>query len=106
MVDVRQQRAGSGEAEIDRVCARQVQDGRRRYPRRTADDHIAKAYPDKIGLLDTQAKWRADGPSEKQIDWLLKKGVFPSRAEVPPTLTKGQASQLLDEAFAKRGRGR
>jgi len=71
---------------------------------RLADEHIAKTFPDKIGLIDTQAKWRTDGPSEKQIDWLLKKRVFPSRADIPPNLTKGMASQLLDDAFAKKGR--
>ena len=69
-----------------------------------ADAFIAANYPEKIGLIDAKAKWRLDGPSDKQIEWLLKKGVFPSRTEVPASLTKGQASQLLDEAFAKRGR--
>ena len=69
-----------------------------------ADAFIAANYPEKIGLIDAEAKWRLDGPSDKQIEWLLKKGVFPSRTEVPASLTKGQASQLLDETFAKRGR--
>ena len=40
MVDVGQQRAGGGQAEIDRIHRRQVQYGRRSYPRRKADDHM------------------------------------------------------------------
>jgi superfamily II DNA or RNA helicase len=69
-----------------------------------ADNHIAEMYPDKLALLDSGARWRSDSPSEKQIGWLIKKGVFASRNEIPDTMTKGQASQLLDEAFAKGGR--
>ena len=69
-----------------------------------ADAFISTQYPEKVGLLDAEAKWRLDGPTDKQIEWLLKKRVFQNRAEVPASLTKGQASQLLDDAFAKRGR--
>jgi hypothetical protein len=71
---------------------------------RLADAHIAEKYADKVGLLDSSAKWRSDGPTEKQFEWLLKKGIFLNRSDIPATLTKGQASQLLDDAFAKRGR--
>lgn len=75
-----------------------------------ADDFIARTHPDKMNLLDSSAKWRKDGPSDKQCDWLCKLGIFPmpghgktSRDMMPVTLTKGQASQLMDEAFAKKG---
>ncbi len=88
---------------------------------RMADTYIGENHADKIGLIDAQAKWRTDGPTGKQAQWLLKKQVFPLPAgirsvpndpdeclrlvlKINPTLTKGQGSQLLDEAFAKRGR--
>lgn len=67
-----------------------------------ADDFIARTHPDKMNLLDSTAKWRKDGPSPKQVEWLVKLGIFKA-GELPPTLTKGQASQLMDEAFAKKG---
>ena len=69
---------------------------------KTADAYVAQQHPDKIGLIDAKAEWRRDAPTDKQIEWLVKKGVFLSEAAIPPSLTKGQASQMLDKAFARR----
>jgi hypothetical protein len=71
---------------------------------KAADTIVAERHAAKVGLIDAQAKWRLDGPTEKQIEWLLKKKIYSTRADVPAHLTKGQASQMLDDAFAKRGR--
>lgn len=72
---------------------------------RQADAHLQATHPDKLALVDRSARWRSVPPSPKQVEWLLKKGVFASASDVPASLTKGQATQLLDAAFAKRGRG-
>lgn len=66
-----------------------------------ADRYILGHWPDAVRLIDRKATWRTDSPSDKQIQWLLKKKVFASRDEIPETLTKGQASTLLDKAFGR-----
>ena len=40
----------------------------------------------------------------KQLEWLLKKRIFATQADIPSSLTRGQATQLLDAAFAKKAR--
>lgn len=71
---------------------------------RQADAHLQVEHPDKLALVDRTARWRSVPPSAKQVEWLVKKRVFASLDEVPSSLTKGQATQLLDAAFAKRSR--
>jgi superfamily II DNA or RNA helicase len=71
---------------------------------RAADGHLRAEHPDKIALVDRSARWRQVPPSPKQREWLVNKGVFASDAAIPTGLTKGEATSLLDAAFAKRGR--
>jgi superfamily II DNA or RNA helicase len=68
-----------------------------------ADAHIAYEHPDELRLVDREARWRKQAASAKQVEWLLKKRVFASRESIPDSLTRGQATTLLDAAFAKRG---
>jgi superfamily II DNA or RNA helicase len=71
---------------------------------RAADAHLRAAHPDKITLVDRSARWRAVPPSDKQREWLVKQGVFASDAAIPTGLTKGEATLLLDAAFARKKR--
>lgn len=68
---------------------------------KAADAWIARTFPDIGRLIDQKARWRSDPPSSQQIHWLLKKKVFASRDDIPESMTKGQASVLLDKAFGK-----
>ena len=65
-----------------------------------ADELLSHRHPQELILVDRRAAWRQARPSDKQV----AKKVFPSPAEVPASLTKGQASQLLDAAFAIKGK--
>ena len=69
-----------------------------------ADELLSHRHPQELILVDRRAAWRQARPSDKQVAMLVRKKVFPSPAEVPASLTKGQASQLLDAAFAIKGK--
>ena len=71
---------------------------------RAADGHLRAEHPDKIALVDRSARWRQVPPSPKQREWLVKQGVFASESAIPTGLTKGEATSLLDAAFARRSR--
>jgi ATP-dependent helicase IRC3 len=68
------------------------------------DQSVQQTFPESLILLDRTAKWRKDSPTEKQIEWLLKKRVFQSADEIPKTMTKGDATALLDAVFNKNRR--
>jgi superfamily II DNA or RNA helicase len=71
---------------------------------RGADQHIAYEHPEELVLVDREARWRKQSASAKQVEWLLKKRVFASADAIPNSLTRGQATTLLDAAFAKKKR--
>lgn len=58
-----------------------------------ADNIIKTEYSDQLNLLDTQAPWRSDPPTDKQIKHLKKFNVPYEH------LSKGEASQILDKLF-------
>lgn len=58
-----------------------------------ADNLIRTEMSEQVKLLDTEAGWRSDPPTEKQIK-ILKKNSVPYEH-----LSKGEASQILDEIF-------
>ncbi|MGI9862737.1 DEAD/DEAH box helicase [Moorella naiadis] len=43
-----------------------------------------------------EARWRKQPPSEKQVEWLVKLGLF------RPGITRGEAAEMLDKFFAAR----
>jgi len=51
-----------------------------------------------LTLINAKARWRSDPPSEKQLSALLRHNVPFDRE----TLTKGEATRLLDVAFSRR----
>lgn len=59
-----------------------------------ADRWIQDNKADKVVLLDVNAPWRSDPPTDKQIKWLRKNGVPYEH------LSKGEASLILDQLFA------
>lgn len=63
-----------------------------------AADAVVTASAPKV-FLDPNASWRKAPASEKQLEILRKK-----RVPFQPNLTKGEASILLDKAFARSGR--
>lgn len=69
-----------------------------------ADAHVQLEHPEELVLVDRDARWRRQAITAKQLEWLLKKRIFASQAEIPSTLTRGQATQLLDAAFARKAR--
>ena len=50
------------------------------------------ADPSSVRIVDASAKWRGDSATENQIKFLKWKKI-----EIPEGLTKGQASQLIDQ---------
>ena len=64
-----------------------------------SDKWIQRHRDDQVQLLDNNAQWRVDSPSDKQIKWLKKFGV-----PITADLTKGQASIMLDKLFAENPR--
>lgn len=64
----------------------------------TADTVVRKDFADAVVLLDTQAGWRSNPPTDKQIK-ILKRYNVPHEH-----LTKGQASQIIDKLFAENPR--
>lgn len=70
--------------------------------RMMAESYIEQDRRNVLKLKDKSAAWRGDPPTPKQLATLAK-------FKVPhnPTITKGQASALLDLAFSRmKGRGR
>ena len=55
-------------------------------------------------LVDREARWRKQSATAKQVEWLLKKRIFASPDVIPTSLTRGQATQLLDAAFTGKKR--
>lgn len=66
---------------------------------RRSDSWIQRHRDDQVKLLDNDAQWRADGPSDKQIKWLKKFGV-----PITQDLSRGQASIILDRLFRENPR--
>jgi superfamily II DNA or RNA helicase len=64
-----------------------------------AEQWVKTNRPHVLRLLDSTAKWRRDPATENQLRWLKKKRV----PHDPATISKGEASRLLDIAF---GRGK
>ena len=71
---------------------------------RAADAHITLEHPKAVVLVNRDARWRRQDATPKQREWLLKKRIFPRHEDIPTTLTRGQATQLLDAAFAGKRR--
>lgn len=67
-----------------------------------AEKVVLDHWPESLRLNDREAKWLSDPPSEGQLRWLRKMDV-PEAALA--SLTKGEASALLDKLFAQ-GRSR
>lgn len=64
-----------------------------------SDKWIQHHRDDQMTLLDNDAQWRVDAPSDKQVKWLKKFGV-----PITADLTRGQASMMLDKLFAENPR--
>lgn len=68
-----------------------------------ADVYIFQNMNHKRNLINQDAKWRKDPPSEKQVKLLVK---FGYKQEDVEQLTKGEASNLLSQAFARSSKSR
>jgi ATP-dependent helicase IRC3 len=70
-----------------------------------ADNFVRSRRPDAARLVSRNAHWRAEGPTEKQIEVLGRNGIV-----APSELTRGQASQMISYILsspprnAQRGR--
>lgn len=64
-----------------------------------AEAFIQQERPQAMRMKDRAAGWRGQPASEKQLRFLAQKGV----PHNPKTVTKGEASDLLDLAFARGG---
>jgi ATP-dependent helicase IRC3 len=64
------------------------------WMRHVVEDSRAAAF-----LVDPNARWRGDSPSDKQLGLLAKLGIA-----YEPTITRGEASDLITATFARRGR--
>jgi len=64
---------------------------------RSAERFVAKEKPRSVGLVLRGTRWRAEPATEKQINFI--KGMH---VELPPGLTKGQASHLIALLSAKK----
>lgn len=62
-----------------------------------ANDHVARTYPDRLGLLRRDEPWRNRPVSEKQTEILRR-----FRISHPETLTAGAASQVINYAMLLR----
>ena len=65
-----------------------------------ADDLIRKTVPEAVKLVNRDAKWHQDAPTEPQMK-LLKK-LYKGK-QTPENLTKGEASKLIGAALAGKG---
>lgn len=63
------------------------------------DEWVKQHRPAQLKLVDGEAMWRKEAPSDKQIRWLKKFGV-----PITADLTKGQAAIMLDQLFASNPR--
>jgi ATP-dependent helicase IRC3 len=66
-----------------------------------ADRYIRRHHAEKEGFLDVRAHWRKAEASEKQITLL---GRLAQGLEIPPNLSKGDASRLIDSLIYARRR--
>lgn len=88
--------SGSGQAGEERVLG--TTDTIREVFAR-ADKWIANNRPAAMGLLDANAQWRVDGPTEKQLKFLKRKGL-----PITADLSKGDASRMIDKWIADNPR--
>jgi ATP-dependent helicase IRC3 len=65
-----------------------------------ADGLIAKVVPEAVTLLKRKAHWHEDAATPKQMKMLRK---FFKGKQIPPDITKGEASKLIGEHFASKG---
>ena len=66
---------------------------------RTADSICRQEWPDLYRYADTRARWRSEGPTDKQVSLMAKLGV---EADVIRSLNKGQASLLITKLFDEK----
>lgn len=64
---------------------------------KNAEAWVEKSLPDAMPLVSRFAGWRGEPASEKQLQILKKK-----KLQLPPNLTKGQASRLISMLLDKR----
>jgi hypothetical protein len=64
-----------------------------------AEEAVLARWPESRALIDKEAHWRKGAPTERQLEWLRKKGVPEPALAV---MTKGEASALLDQFFSRR----
>ncbi len=61
-----------------------------------AEQLAKKAGPEAKALMDPKARWRTDGPTDRQLETLRK-----FRVQVPEGLTKGDASAMITREIAR-----
>jgi superfamily II DNA or RNA helicase len=68
---------------------------------RGAETYLRDEHDDVAGLLNRRASWRTDltPPSEAQVRFLSRLG----RKDLPPSLTKGGASILIESLLGRKG---
>lgn len=64
-----------------------------------AEEVVVARWPESLVLVDRNAHWRKQPPTERQLEWLRKKGVPEPALQI---MTKGEASALLDQFFSRR----
>lgn len=64
-----------------------------------ADNFVLTDRPDAITLVQRSAGWRSEPPTDKQKELLARKGI-----SLPAGVTKGQASQMISQLIAPRGK--
>jgi len=70
---------------------------------RGADEWVRQEAPDLMAMLNRQARWRTGDATPKQIAFLGKlKDNDGKPVQYPPSLTKGQASALIDRYKKER----
>jgi hypothetical protein len=65
------------------------------------DRYIYSHHSKKTGMLDSSAPWRTTPASEKQVDLIRR---LARNLEIPDTLSKGDASMLIDSLMQKKRR--
>lgn len=84
--------------EPDHVASMELTFPSRERALSVADRFVGVAFPNAASLVRTDARWRTDRPSDKQVQLLRKLGKWREG------LTKGDASDLLNASFGKRRR--
>lgn len=67
------------------------------YAMGVAEEYVRAQAEESLRLIDKTARWRTDSPSEKQTKLLGDLGI-----PITETMTKGEASNLIGAALAKR----